>query len=101
MTKWSYPGRLVSRLRLSLGDQVNLNLSPNMLYISENLGPKGQASADQVAGRFISNPLTFGLMVPCLESHVLSPMSLVSNMMFFISADFHPRHPALVWMMPA
>ena len=52
------PGPTVSRLKLSLGDKVNLNLSPNMLYISEDLGPKGQASADQVAGRFISKPLT-------------------------------------------
>ena len=52
------PGPTVSRLKLSLGDKVNLNLSPNMLYISEDLGPKGQASADQVAGRFISRPLT-------------------------------------------
>ena len=52
------PGPTVSRLKLSLGDRVNLNLSPNMLYISEDLGPKGQASADQVAGRFISKPLT-------------------------------------------
>ncbi len=52
------PGPTVSRLKLSLGDKVSLNLSPNMLYISEDLGPKGQASADQVAGRFISKPLT-------------------------------------------
>ena len=52
------PGPTVSRLKLSLGDKVNLNLSPNMLYISEDLGPKGQASADQVAGRFVSRPLT-------------------------------------------
>lgn len=52
------PGPTVYRLKLSLGDKVNLNLSPNMLYISEDLGPKGQASADQVAGRFISKPLT-------------------------------------------
>ena len=52
------PGPTVSRLRLSLGDKVNLNLSPNMLYISEDLGSKNQASADQVAGRFISKPLT-------------------------------------------
>ena len=52
------PGPTVSRLRLSLGDKVNLNLSPNMLYVAEDLGPKGQASADQVAGRFISKPLT-------------------------------------------
>ena len=52
------PGPTVSRLKLSLGDKVDLNLSPNMLYISEDLGPKGQASADQVAGRFISKPLT-------------------------------------------
>ena len=52
------PGPTVSRLRLSLGDKVNLNLSPNMLYISEDHGSKNQASADQVAGRFISKPLT-------------------------------------------
>ena len=52
------PGPTVSRLKLSLGDKVNLNLSPNMLYISDDLGPKGQASVDQVAGRFISKPLT-------------------------------------------
>ncbi|WP_181414926.1 ABC transporter permease [Bifidobacterium asteroides] len=52
------PGPTVSRLKLSLGDKVSLNLSPNMLYISEDLGQKGQASADQVAGRFISKPLT-------------------------------------------
>ena len=52
------PGPTVSRLRLSLGDRVNLNLSPNMLYISEDHGSKNQASADQVAGRFISKPLT-------------------------------------------
>ena len=52
------PGPTVSRLKLSLGDRVNLNLSPNMLYISEDLGSKNQASADQVAGRFISEPLT-------------------------------------------
>ena len=52
------PGPTVSRLKLSLGDKVNLNLSPSMLYISEDLGPKGQASADQVAGRFVSRPLT-------------------------------------------
>ncbi|WP_198229179.1 ABC transporter permease [Bifidobacterium polysaccharolyticum] len=52
------PGPTVSRLKLSLGDKVSLNLSPNMLYISQDLGPKGQASADQVAGRFISKPLT-------------------------------------------
>ena len=96
MTKWSYPGRLVSRLRLSLGDQVNLNLSPNMLYISEDLGPKGQASADQVAGRFISKPLTFGLMVPCLESHV----SCVEHDVLHLP-DVHPRRPALIWMVPA
>ena len=52
------PGPTVSRLKLSLGDRVNLNLSPNMLYISEDLGSKNQTSADQVAGRFISEPLT-------------------------------------------
>ena len=52
------PGPTVSRLKLSLGDKVNLNLSPSMMYISEDLGPKGQTSADQVAGRFISKPLT-------------------------------------------
>ncbi len=52
------PGPTVSRLKLSLGDRVNLNLSPNMLYISEDHGSKNQASADQVAGRFISKPLT-------------------------------------------
>ena len=52
------PGPTVSRLKLSLGDKVSLNLSPNMLYIFEDLGPKGQASADQIAGRFISKPLT-------------------------------------------
>ncbi|WP_445341649.1 ABC transporter permease [Bifidobacterium sp. ESL0827] len=52
------PGPTVSRLKLSLGDKVNLNLSPNMLYISDDLGPKGQASVDQVVGRFISKPLT-------------------------------------------
>ena len=52
------PGPTVSRLKLSLGDRANLNLSPNMLYISEDLGSKNQASADQVAGRFISKPLT-------------------------------------------
>ena len=52
------PGPTVSRLKLSLGDRVNLNLSPNMLYISEDLGPQGRASADRVAGRFISKPLT-------------------------------------------
>ena len=52
------PGPTVSRLKLSLGDRVNLNLSPNMLYIAGDLGPQGRASADQVAGRFISKPLT-------------------------------------------
>ena len=52
------PGLTVSRLRLSLGDKVNLNLSPNMLYISDDLGSEGQTKADQAAGRFISKPLT-------------------------------------------
>ena len=52
------PGPTVSRLKLSLGDRVNLNLSPNMLYISEDHGSKNQANAEEVAGRFISMPLT-------------------------------------------
>ena len=56
MTKWSYPGRLVSRLRLFLGDQVNLNLSPNICIFPRTLGRKGWPALTRLRAVHIEAP---------------------------------------------